>query len=292
MSLFKLLAPPGAALAAVALIVYGVGPAMMILAGALLPAGFVMNKDSKDVAKRDVDMAVFVRILGGVASAIGTTLGEAIGRIDRRSMKALEKDIEKLDIRLKAGLRSDLCWQRFVEDSGSELIDRTARIFVDGTSNGGEAVEIGGGASFFAQQLVLLREKRSLVASSFAYLVPPLHASVVGLMVFIVNVLSLFSSQLNIAVLDVQSDPNTAGQSIPSLGLGTFSSLDMDFLNTLVIATVIMLTIANGFVMSTVGGGHWLKMAYSFAILAFISGFLMTVIPGMSESVFATVSEK
>ncbi|NQW17890.1 MAG: archaellar assembly protein FlaJ [Chloroflexi bacterium] len=291
MSLFKILVPPGAALASITLITVGLGPAMIVIALVLLPPGFMMNRDSKKIARRDVDMAVFVRILGGVASAIGTTLGEAIGRIDRRSMSAIQDDIEKLDIRLKAGIKSDLCWQRFIDDSGSELIDRTTRIFVDGTSSGGEASEIGNGASFFAQQLVLLREKRSLVASSFAYLVPPLHASVVGLMVFIVNVLSLFSSQLTAAVVDVQTDPNTAGQSVPSLGLGTFSSLDMDFLNLLVTATVLMLTFANGFVMATVGGGHWMKMAYSFAILALITGFMMTVIPGMSESVFATVSE-
>ena len=292
MMLFKVLVPPGAAIASILLITVGIGPALIAIALSMLPGGYVMNKDSKNIAKRDFDMAVFVRILGGVASAIGTTLGEAIGRIDRRSMIAIQDDIEKLDIRLKAGLRSDLCWERFVEDSGSELVERTARIFVDGTTAGGEPVEIGKGASFFAQQLVLLREKRALVASSFAYLVPPLHASVVGLMVFIINVLSLFSTQLNIAVVDVQTDPNTAGQSVPSLGLGTFSSLDMEFLSMLVTATVLMLTLANGFAMATVGGGHWLKMAYSIAILTLVSGFLMTIIPGMSESVFANISEK
>ena len=131
MTLFKVLVPPGAALASILLMTAGLGPALIVFALSMLPAGFVMNRDSKRIAKRDYDMAVFVRILGGVASAIGTTLGEAIGRIDRRSMNALEDDIEKLDIRLKAGIRSDLCWQRFVDDSGSELIDRTARIFVD-----------------------------------------------------------------------------------------------------------------------------------------------------------------
>jgi len=292
MTLFRVMVPPGAAIAAILLMIAGIGPALMVFAFSMLPAGYIMNRDSKRMAKRDFDMAVFVRILGGVASAIGTTLGEAIGRIDRRSMNALQYDIEKLDIRLKAGIRSDLCWERFVEDSGSELIDRTARIFVDGITAGGEAVEIGKGAAFFAQQLVLLREKRALVATSFAYLVPPLHASIVGLMVFIVNVLGLFGSQLDNAVVEVQTNPNTAGQSVPSLGLGTFSSLDMEFLSLLVTATVLLLTLANGFAMATVGGGHWLKMAYNFAILALISGFLMTIIPGMSESVFATVSER
>jgi archaeal flagellar protein FlaJ len=291
MFLFKTLIPPGAVLASLVVFLFGLGPGLIVFSLAVLPAGFVMNRDSKRMARKDVDMAVLVRILGGVSSAIGTTLGEALGRIDRRSMTALQDDIKKLDIRIKAGIRSDLCWARFVDDSGSELIDRTARIFVDGTSAGGEASDIGNGASFFAQQIVLLREKRSLVASSFSYLVPPLHASIVGLMVFIVNVLSLFSTQLNDATVSVQSDTNVGGQSIPSLGLGTFSTLDMQFLSMLVTATVLMLTVANGFVMSTVGGGHWLKMGYSFAILALISGLAMSIIPGAAASIFATISE-
>ena len=142
-----------------------------------------------------------------------------------------------------------------MDDSGSELIDRTTRIFVDGISAGGDAGKIGVGASFFAQQIVLLREKRSLVASSFGYLVPPLHASIVGLMVFIVNVLSLFTNQLDTVVTETEDGVEGATEAIPSLGLGTFSSLDLEFLSVLVTAVVLIMTVANSFVMSVVSGG-------------------------------------
>jgi flagellar protein FlaJ len=207
-------------------------------------------------------------------------------------MKALEPDIRKLELRLNAGIKSGLCWQRFVEDSGSELIDRTTRIFVDGITAGGDADEIGGGASFFAQQIVLLREKRSLVSGSFNYLVPLLHASIVGLMVFIVNVMRLFTTQLNTVATETADGAEGATGSIPSLGLSSFSTLDLDFLGVLVTFVVLTLTVANGFVMSVVGGGHWLKMTYSFAILMFITGLMLAMIPGLSESVFATIAER
>ncbi len=292
MKVFKLLVPPAAALAALVFVTNGLGPALIVISIALLPSGFIMSKDARSMSRRDVDMAVLVRILGGITSAIGTTLNEGLGRIDRRSMKALEPDIRKLELRLNAGIKSSLCWERFVEDSGSELIDRTTRIFVDGVTAGGDADDIGGGASFFAQQIVLLREKRSLVAGSFGYLVPLLHLSIVGLMVFIVNVLGLFTSQLNTVVTETADGVEGASGSIPSLGLSSFSTLDLDFLGLLVTSVVLIMTIANGFVMSVVSGGHWLKMTYSFAILTFISGLMLAVIPGLSESIFATIAER
>ncbi len=292
MRLFKLLAPASAMLAALVSMTYGLGPALIVISLALMPSGFIMSRDARRMARRDVDMAVLVRILGGITSAIGTTLNEGLGRIDRRSMKALEPEIRKLELRLNAGIKSSLCWKRFVEDSGSELIDRTTRIFVDGVTAGGNADEIGNGASFFSQQIVLLREKRSLVAGSFGYLVPLLHASIVGLMVFIVNVMGLFTTQLNTVVTETADGVEGASGSIPSLGLSSFASLDLVFLNVLVTTVVLVMTFANGFAMSVVSGGHWLKMTYSFAILTLISGFMLTVIPGLSESMFAKIAER
>ena len=291
-SYFKILVPPGAAVASLVAVTFGLGLGLIVISLALLPSGFIMSRDARAMSRRDVDMAVLVRILGGITSAIGTTLNEGLGRVDRRSMSALEPEIRKLELRLNAGLKSNLCWQRFVEDSGSELIDRTTSIFVDGITLGGDPDEIGGGASFFAQQIVLLREKRALVAGGFSYLVPLLHASIVGLMVFIVNVLGLFTSQLTTVVSETAEGAEGSTEAIPSLGLSSFSTLDLGFLNLLVVVVVLTLTIANGFTMSVVSGGHWLKMTFSFAILTFISGFMMAVIPGLSESVFATIAER
>ena len=111
-------------------------------------------------------------------------------------------------------------------------------------------------------------------------------------MVFIVNVLALFTSQLTSVVSETAEGVEGSTEAIPSLGLSSFSTLDLGFLNLLVVVVVLTLTIANGFTMSVVSGGHWLKMTFSFAILTFISGFMMAVIPGLSESVFATIAER
>lgn len=288
--LFKAIFPASAVVAALMLLVgAGLGVALVIIGVSLLPAGFMMNRDAKKIAKRDQDVAVLVRLLGGVTAAIGTTPTQALGKIDQRSMKALEPEIAKLEIRLRAGLKTELCWHRFVEDNGSELIDRTVKIFSDALNAGGEPAAIGEKASFFAQRVTLLREKRVLVASTFSYLVPPMHASVIGLLVFIVNVLALFSSTL---VGGAPETPSSfGGQPVPGLGVTAFATLDLGFLNALVTVTAVMMTVVNGFVVSVVNGGHWLRMAYGYAQMTLITGAMMAVLPGFATSMFATITE-
>ena len=289
MFLFKVLFPSAAAIAALMLLVGGgMGVALLIVGGALLPAGFLMNRDAKKIARRDADIAVMVRLLGAVTSAIGTTPTEALGKIERRSMSTLEPEIAKLETRLKAGLKTEICWARFVDDNGSELLDRTVQIFTDALAAGGEPDEIGEKASFFSQRIVLLREKRALIAGTFNYLVPPMHAAIVGLLVFIVDVLGLFSTTLAEQAPEASAD--IGGQAVPSVGLSTFTTLDVGFLNILVTGTVIALTLANGFVMSVVSGGHWLRMSYSFGQTTVISGLMLTIIPRLSGSMFETVT--
>ncbi len=289
MFLFKVFFPSAAAIGALLLLVGGgAGTALLLVGAALVPAGFLMNRDARKIAKSDADIAVMVRLLGAVTSAIGTTPTEALGKIERRSMSTLEPEIAKLETRLKAGIKSEVCWNRFVDDSGSEIVDRSVKIFTDAVAAGGEPGEIGEKASFFAQRIVLLREKRALVAGTFGYLIPLMHAAVVGLLVFIVNVLGLFSTKLLEATPDASS--GLGGQAVPAVGLSTFTTLDVGFLNLLVTGTVVALTIANGFVMSVVSGGHWLRMAYSYGQTTLIAGMMMVLIPRMSESVFTSIT--
>ncbi|MBI2964872.1 MAG: archaellar assembly protein FlaJ [Chloroflexi bacterium] len=290
--LFKTVFPAGAAIAAIVSVVAGLGPALIVLGVALMPSGLLMSIDAKRMSKRDSDVAILVRILGGVTSAIGTTVTEALGKIDRRSMPALAADLRTLEIRLKAGIRGDICWQRFVSDSGSEVIDRTVKIFYDSVAAGGEPGQVGRTASFYASRIAYLREKRALVATTFGYLLPPLHASIVGLLVFIIHVLGLFSTTL------LKTAPETGsvggamnGASASAVAsIGAFTSLNIAFLNVLVMAVALVLTLGNGWVTTVVSGGHRLRMAYSFSFMCLITGALMTVLPGVANKVFESIT--
>ncbi|MBI4306244.1 MAG: archaellar assembly protein FlaJ [Chloroflexi bacterium] len=292
-TLFKAVFPAGAAVAALLWIVAGIGPAFMALGLSLLPCGLLMTLDGRRMTKRDNDVAPLVRLLGGVTSAIGTTVTEALGKIDRRSMPALADDLRTLEIRLKAGIKSEICWDRFVKDSGSELVERTVTIFTHAIAAGGDPAKIGRNASFYASKIAVLREKRALVSATFGYLLAPLHASIIGLLVFIINVLALFATtllkQASTPELGVPSGVENTVATSAVTALGAFSSLNIDFLNLLVMVVATALTVANGAVGSIVAGGHRLKMAFSFAVMFLITGGLIAVIPGMANSVFKTI---
>ena len=146
--LFKLLAPIGVTLSALALL-FGVelGWVFLMLAVFLVVPGFIISRDDSRISKLDADIPTVVRVLGGVTSAIGTTVTEALGQIDRRSMGSLTPEIDRLYLRLNAGIEPEMCWDKFVNETGSELVDRTTSMFWDAISLGADAGRAGSAAA-------------------------------------------------------------------------------------------------------------------------------------------------
>src|SRR4030042_2061293 len=56
------------------------GLALIIIAVIVFPLGFIMSRDDKKIAKRDNEVGPFLRSLGGVCSALETTVNAALGR--------------------------------------------------------------------------------------------------------------------------------------------------------------------------------------------------------------------
>ena len=190
---------PACLLSCVALFAIGTSPAWFLIVPSLviLPVGLLMRRDDKQIDRRDRDLPSVVRALGGVTSAVGTTVTDALNKIDQRSMGNLAPDIGRLRARLAAGVSPDLCWHRFVAESGSEMVRRTVQIFWDGIQLGGEPERIGLYSSLFSMKVVLLRAKRSLVASTFSWLVPAPYRPLTALLVFIL-ILGIQSTLANI----------------------------------------------------------------------------------------------
>ena len=94
------------------------------------------------------------------------------------------------------------------------MVDRTVSIFWDALTIGGNALDTGKNAAFFASSIVLLREKRSLVSNTFMFLVIPLHMAMTALLMFILNVMRLFSTQL---VDQSAPDIGETGASVPDI---------------------------------------------------------------------------
>lgn len=292
MKLFRYIVPAGLVLALAVITFMGgeIGIGLVILGISLLPSGFMMNLDAKRLSKLDADVPTATRMLGGVTDAIGTTVSDALGKVDRRSLGSLEPYFRRLEVRVRSGITPDLCWDHLIKESGSELMERTINIFWDALTIGGNPLITGKTAAFFAAEISLLRAKRSLVAQTFSYLTIPLHAAMVGLLVFIVNVMQLFADSM----LSDTIDPQETGAAIPDIanssGFNTFANVNFGFLNAIIVAVVVVFTIANAVAPWAASGGHRMRAGYQLGVMMVVSGLMLTLIPPASRMIFATIS--
>ena len=266
---------------------------VLIGAGAVIfPVGFLATRDDKNVTRKDDDIATVVRVLGGVASAMSTTVADALGRIDRRSMGSLTPEVDRLRMRLKAGIDPSLCWETLVDETGSELVERTVHMFWDPINAGGEPGKVGEAAAFFCSRIAFLRASRQLVAATFSWLALPLHVALVALLEFILEIMGLFTLDTVTGISNIAEESSAIAEtSLPIADLFTFGQVNLDLVGVLVTSVVLVLTFGNAFAPKAADGGHSYKFVYNLAITMMISGFLMLAVPRFASSIFQSILE-
>ena len=283
--LFLLLGPIGFLFWAVLTFSVGMGPAFLVLGLCLTPGGIYAYRDDAMVTRLDDEIDKFFRSLGAVAEALGTTISQALFKLDRRSLVALEPYIRRLQARLQSNIRPDVCWNRFKEESGSELVHRSANMFLDGTSVGGSPRIVGDIAADYAMNVALLRRQRGVVSLPFAFLTIPLHGATVGLLVFVLEIMTSFNNKITEATTDVMQAGGAAAAQIPSLPV--FQPKDMGTTTLVVMATVLVLTVANTLSAHFATGGHPLKVAFYGGIMSILTGLNLVMIPPMASQVLS-----
>jgi flagellar protein FlaJ len=174
----------------------GFGVILIVIGVLIAPIGWVAMQDDKNIDNRDRDFSQFTKMLGSVVGGMGVTIKEGITKIDMKSIGSLQPLVKKLYVQLIMGMEPHLCWLKFVGATGSDLIDKFTYIFLDAIELGGDANKVGKLVNTTNLEVVLLRMKRKLVSSSFTTLIFPMHAAMTGLVIFIVEILVIFSSML------------------------------------------------------------------------------------------------
>lgn len=268
-----------------------------LLAGlVLLPVGYLAKVDDKKISKRDEAFTSFIRSLGAIKAGAGVSVAEALSRIDQKNLGELRDLVIQLYRRLSMGLDARLSWERFVGESGSYLISKLTAIFVDATDLGGDADVVGEIVSSSNLEMVLLRLKRDLISSGFINLIIPLHLAMVALVLFITQILSIFSEYISNLFASQLGGVSTGEvfSKIPGgmqgLNIGIFSGIPTDLLSQYSVWIILSLTIANTLAANVVkGGGRYLYLYYG-AIFAILSGLLMLVVPPVVEWAFTLPS--
>ncbi|MEM3146218.1 MAG: type II secretion system F family protein, partial [Archaeoglobaceae archaeon] len=232
-----------------------------------------------------------IRSLGAIKGGAGVSIAEAIRRIDQKNLGELKDLAMELQKRLSLGLDPKLCWERFIGESGSYLIERLTPIFIDAVELGGDADAVGEIVSSSNLEMVLLRLKRDLISSGFVNLIIPLHLAMVSLMLFIDRILTIFTQYLSM-LFATQVGGGDVFKNVPLQGvnLGIFAGIPAELLAQYTFFVILSITIANFLASNIVkGGGKFLYMYYA-SILFTLSGILMLVIPPLVEWAFTLPS--
>ena len=286
-------------------VITGAAVGFLVFGIAIFPAGYYAWKDDAIVANIDSEIQVFIRSVGGIAGATGSTLTESIRRFDARSLNYLEPYINRLHTRLSASLPTANCWERFRAETGSELVNRSTVMLVDGSERGGRADRVGEIAGDFSLQISQLRASRNLAASTFSYLSFPMHATVVFILVFVFQIVAVFSNKLKDvqadalndsvgnAVVNVSNIQAPPGISLPSSSEGLTNPLgemfgvnDLGTMSLVIVFCIVILTISNSLAPKFASGGSNLKIASYMSVMCILTGGLMSVIPMITEVLF------
>jgi flagellar protein FlaJ len=264
------------------------GWGMIVVAIIVLPTGLLMMLDDRRIDQFDSDIAGFLRSLGGVTRAIGTTITEGLQRIDFRALGSLKKPAITLNSALLLGIKPELCWQRFVGGTGSEHVNRSVQIFWDGIAVGGNAEKVGNQSSMFAMKIALLRAKRKLVSSNFTFTTIIIHATIAVLLVGIYQVLVNFTKLLG-NMGDMEPGTIDAIANMPTFQFLSTGSSSLDLLHMMVTIMLVVMTVVNAAAIKVVDGGNNLKFLFYLGILLAISGLSLLLVPDILKGVFGAI---
>ncbi len=260
---------------------------VLLMSGVLLfPIGFFANRFDASVTKLDKDVATFLRVLGTTATSVGTTPGEALSKIDMRSVAHLAPAVERLHTDLRSRAKPELCWKRLVNESGSELIRRAVRIFIDGIRMGADAEAVGARASSLATEVSVLRDKRQQVSQTFGWLTVAMHTSIVFLLMFVIEIVGGFGDLVSNAGISEIAQQGGAS-SAASL---SFSFGNMALLRQLVVPVVVVLSFVNALAPKVADGGYVHKFFHYLSLTLIASGIAMVTAPRVATWIFSATA--
>ena len=154
---------------------------------------------------------------------------------------------------------------------------------------GGDVEKVANLASQFALKISLLRAERKLVSTTFSWVVVPLHVVLMSILLFVTEVVQIFGAALaDVQEQSLESDV-VAQAGVSNVLLFQFPALD--FIPPFVGTVAIMLTLANSFAPYAADGGHKLKLCFYGAIMFFISGLTLILVPEMVQALFQNIAE-
>ena len=144
---------------------YGLVLAAMIFSPFLVP-GITASREEKGVVRRDDSYPGFIRALGGTAQARAAEPSATIKALRGIDFGSLNQPIAGLESRLMLRIDSERSWDWFSAEVNSSMVSRFNRIYLEGAQSSGEPAAVADLVSQNTTNLLSLRRRRSLSAST------------------------------------------------------------------------------------------------------------------------------
>ena len=262
---------------------------VFLLVGVLMaPLGIIGFIDDHNITLRDNDFSVFIRSFGAVMGGQGTTAVYALGSIDRKSLTALEPLVNSVYSKLNLGLDEKQIWDKFIGESGSNLIYKYLNIYRDTVALGGPPEPIGTVVGSSMLEQTLLREKKDMLSRGFIVLLVPMHVAMAGLFVALYQILLVLTSSVSTMMSQFQNmSASSGGMSSGGVspgavfggGMNLFQNFPAAAMQTYVVITLVIITCSNTIAARIVGGGDRYMYYFYAAIFFTLTGVVLLVAP-------------
>jgi flagellar protein FlaJ len=210
----------------------------------LIPA-ILEQREETQVKRRDDAYPDFIRALGGTAQARSAEPSATIRALRGVDFGLLDRSIDRLERRLATRIDSDRAWDYFSSDTNSAIISRYNRIYIEGAQSSGEPAKTADMVSRSITNLLSLRQRRALSASTMGGVALGLLISTVtSLNVTISIVLQLGESIGSVADTLADTDigaitESAGGFALPSMG--DAGAIDQNIMMFKLIASILIL---------------------------------------------------
>jgi len=261
---------------------------IFMLAGILMaPLGIIGFIDDSNITLRDNDFSTFIRSLGAIMGGQGTTAVHALATIDKKSLTALEPLVNSVYSQMNLGLDNKQIWDKFIGESGSNLIYKYLNIYLDTVIMGGPPEPIGTVVGSSVLEQTLLREKKDMHARSFIVLLAPMHMAMVGIFVVLFRIMLTLTGSVSAMMGKfsataagsggVSAGGVTAGSALG--GMSMFTNFPENEMGNFVVIILAIITISNIIAARIVGGGDRYMYYFYAAVFCTLTGLILLIAP-------------
>jgi flagellar protein FlaJ len=254
----------------------------------MAPLGIIGFIDDSNITLRDNDFSTFIRSLGAIMGGQGTTAVHALGTIDKKSLTALEPLVNSVYSQMNLGLDNKQIWDKFIGDSGSNLIYKYLNIYLDTVIMGGPPEPIGTVVGSSVLEQTLLREKKDMHARSFIVLLAPMHMAMVGIFVVLFHIMLTLTGSVSAMMAKFEATAAASGAAASGGGVSAgsalggmsmFTNFPEKEMGTFVVITLAIITISNIIAARIVGGGDRYMFYFYTALFSTLTGLILLIAP-------------